>query len=299
MSQSVRSVPATRPATGSVAALRTCLAPAVDASAAIDGSDVTAGRASCISRVAILLYGVASYAISLAVFAYLAGFIGNVLTPTRLDGPAAGPLGVAIAVNLALVALFALQHSVMARPAFKRRWTQLVPAAAERSTYMLATNLVLLPLFLLWRPMGGVVWELHSPVARGVAWALYAAGWAVVLASTFLLNHFDLFGLRQVWLHFRGRPYTTLPFATPLFYRVVRHPLYLGWMLVFFATPTMTVAHLLFAAGMTAYMLVAIRWEERDLIELHPQYAAHRQRVPMLVPMLVRGRARRAPHVMD
>ncbi|HZL99069.1 MAG TPA: isoprenylcysteine carboxylmethyltransferase family protein, partial [Planctomycetota bacterium] len=229
-------------------------------------------------------------AVSLAVFAYLAGFVGNFAKPTRLDGPAAGPLGAALAVNLALIALFGAQHSAMARPAFKRAWTRIVPAPAERSTYMLATNIVLAALFAFWRPLGGEVWTLEHPVARGVAYGLYAVGWAVVLTATFLLNHFDLFGLRQVWLHFRGRPYTTLPFATPLFYSRVRHPIYLGWMIVFWATPTMTLAHLLFAAGLTVYMLRAIRWEERDLIELHPQYAAHRQRVPMLLPRL--GRAR-------
>jgi len=271
------STPSPRPA-----AARTCFAPAVDVPA-------ESRPASPASRLGVLAYGVASYAVSLAVFAYLAGFIGNLLTPTRLDGPAAGPLGAALAVNLLLVALFAAQHSVMARPAFKRAWTRIVPRPAERSTYMVATNLALLALFAFWRPMGGEVWTLQSPAARAVAYGLYAAGWVVVLTSTFLLDHFDLFGLRQVWLHFRGRPYTTLPFRTPLFYRYVRHPLYVGWMVVFWATPTMTLAHLLFAVALTAYMLVAVGFEEPDLVELHPQYAAYRRRVPMLLPRLRRA----------
>lgn len=269
-------------------ALRTCLAPAPDFDELEPAPAPVVPRASLTSRVAILSYGVASYAISLGVFAYLAGFVGNLLVPTRLDGPLVGTLGAALGVNLALVALFGLQHSVMARPWFKRGWTKLVPAAAERSTYMVATNLALAALFALWRPMGGMVWTLQHPIARGAAYGLYALGWAVVLASTFLLNHFDLFGLRQVWLFFRGRPYTTLPFGTPGFYRHVRHPLYVGWMLVFWATPTMGLAHLLFAVALTAYMLVAIRYEEPDLIDLHPQYAEYRRRVPMLVPGLVR-----------
>jgi protein-S-isoprenylcysteine O-methyltransferase Ste14 len=247
----------------------------------------SATRASLGSRVAILVYGVVSYTISLGVFAYLAGFVGGFLTPTRLDGPLTGSLGAALAIDLALVVLFALQHSRMARPAFKRGWTRLVPPAAERSTYMVATNVALAVLFALWRPMGGEVWTLHSPIARTAAFGLYGIGWVVVLTSTFLLNHFDLFGLRQVWLHFRGRPYTSLPFRTPGFYRIVRHPLYVGWTLVFWATPTMSLAHLLFAVGLTAYMLVAISYEEPDLIELHPQYVAYRQRVPMLVPRLI------------
>ena len=287
--------PSSRSQPGRAGSLRTCLAPIPD----LDGLDQLdsvraplAARASRASRIGVLTYGVASYAVSLGVFAYLAGFVGNFLVPTRLDGPLVGTLGAALGVNLALVALFGLQHSVMARPGFKRGWTKLVPPAAERSTYMVATNVALAALFALWRPMGGEVWTLQHPIACGVAYGLYALGWAVVLASTFLLNHFDLFGLRQVWLFFRGRPYTTLPFGTPGFYRHVRHPLYVGWMLVFWATPTMGLAHLLFAVALTAYMLVAIRYEEPDLIDLHPQYALYRQRVPMLVPRLVRARAR-------
>jgi protein-S-isoprenylcysteine O-methyltransferase Ste14 len=182
------------------------------------------------------------------------------------------------------MAMFAVQHSGMARPSFKRRWTRLVPEAAERSTYVLFSSLALLILFRYWRPVGGTVWATDDAASRAVLYALFAAGWAIVLAATFQLNHFDLFGLRQVWLHFRGRPYTPLRFSTPAFYQVVRHPLYVGWLLVFWATPRMTSAHLVFAATLTAYILAAIRWEERDLADAHPEYEAYRRRVPMLVP---------------
>jgi protein-S-isoprenylcysteine O-methyltransferase Ste14 len=215
--------------------------------------------------------------------------VGNVLTPTRLDAPARGSLGPAIAINLLLLSVFAAQHSIMARPWFKRWWTRLVPETAERSTYVLCSSLALIALFLFWQPMGGVVWDLQHPVARAAAQAVFVAGWLTVLVSTFLLDHFDLFGLRQAWLHFRGRPYAPLPFRTPGPYRIVRHPLYVGWLLAFWATPTMTFAHLLFALVTTAYILVAIRWEERDLVAAHPEYALHRERVPMLVPRLLRA----------
>ena len=244
--------------------------------------------ASLAARVGALAYGLVAYLIFLAAFAYAVGFVGGFITPTRLDGSAAGPLGAAVAINVALLTLFAVQHSVMARPWFKRRWTRLVPTPIERSTYVITSGLVMLPLFLGWRPMGGVLWDVQQPVARAAVWALFASGWLIVFVSTLLLNHFDLFGLRQVWLFFRGRPYTRLPFKTPGFYGHVRHPLYVGWMTCFWVTPTMTLAHLLFAVVTTAYMLVAIGWEERDLIEALPEYAAHRQRVPMLVPRLTR-----------
>lgn len=247
------------------------------------------------SRVVVFVYGVVSYAIFFVTFLYAIGFVGNVVVPTTIDGPRDGSVLAAVLIDVALLTLFALQHSVMARPAFKRRWTQLVPEPAERSTYVLFSSLALIALFALWRPIGGVVWDVTHPVGRALLLGVYAIGWATVLVCTFLINHFDLFGLRQVWLHLRGTPYTHLEFGTPGPYRVVRHPLYVGWLLAFWATPTMTVTHLLFAAMTTAYILVAIRLEERDLIDLHgEQYASYRRRVGMLVPRLGR-RATSAP----
>ena len=239
-----------------------------------------------VRRFLILTYGVLCYLLSLATFLYAVGFIGGFLTPTRLDGPPQGSLAAALAIDGGLLALFAVQHSGMARPGFKRWLTRLVPEPAERSTYVLLSSAALLVLFWQWRPLGGVVWEVQGEAARAAVFAVYAAGWVTVLVTTFLINHFDLFGLRQVWLAFRGAPYTTLRFATPWPYRLVRHPLYVGWLTVFWAAPTMTAAHLLFAVGLTAYILAAIRWEERDLVAAHPEYAVYRRRVPMLLPRL-------------
>ena len=247
------------------------------------------------SRVAVLAYGIVCYAIFFATFVYAIGFLGGFLTPTRLDGPVTAPLGAALGVDLALLSIFAVQHSGMARPAFKRALTRLLPPPAERSTYVLASSLALIALFAFWRPLGGVAWDVQAPAGRAALWGVFATGWLTVLVTTFLLNHFELFGLRQVWLHFRGRPYTMLPFATPGPYAVVRHPLYVGWFLAFWGAPTMSVSRLLFASVASVYILVAIRWEEKDLVDLHPEYAAHRERVPMLVPRLRRaaGRDRR------
>lgn len=249
-------------------------------------------RASLPARAIAFAYGLVCYAMFLGVFLYAIGWIGNFLTPTRLDGTRTGPMWLAAAVNVALLTVFALQHSVMARPTFKRWWTRFVPTPVERSTYVLATNVALLLMFVLWRPMGGVIWDVQHPAARAVLFALYGFGWALVLVATFLINHFDLFGLRQVWLYLRGSPYTHLRFATPGPYRLVRHPLYVGWLCVFWFTPTMTLAHLLFAAMTTAYILVAIRLEERNLVEHHgAAYEAYRRRTPMLIPF----RRRREP----
>jgi protein-S-isoprenylcysteine O-methyltransferase Ste14 len=239
-----------------------------------------------VHRFLLLTYGTLSYLLSLAALLYAVGFVGGFLTPTQLDGPRQGSLAAALAIDGGLLLLFAVQHSGMARPGFKRWLTRLVPGPAERSTYVLLSGVALLVLFWQWRPLGGVVWEVPGGAARAAILALYAAGWLTVLATTFLINHFDLFGLRQVWLAFRGVPYSSLNFATPWPYRVVRHPLYVGWLTVFWAAPTMTAAHLLFAVGMTAYILAAIRWEERDLVAAHPEYAAYRRRVPMLLPRL-------------
>jgi protein-S-isoprenylcysteine O-methyltransferase Ste14 len=244
-------------------------------------------------RIGIFVYGVLSYACFLAAFLYAIGFVGGFGVPRSIDSAPTTSPGVAIAIDLLLLALFALQHSIMARPAFKGWWTRFVPEAAERSTYVLASSLALLLLFWQWRPIGGVVWQVEDPVAQSLLHGIFAAGWLTVLITTFLINHFDLFGLRQVWLHLRGKPYQPLGFVTPGPYKLVRHPLYVGWLLAFWATPTMTAAHLLFAVMTTAYILIAVQFEERDLGEIHGErYAAYRRSVPMLVPKV--GVARRA-----
>lgn len=236
-------------------------------------------------RSAIFLYGVASYAVFFGSFLYAVGFIGNFGVPHTLDSAPAAGLVPSLLINLGLLGLFALQHSVMARPAFKRWMTRLVPASAERSTYVLASSLALIAIFAHWQPLGGTVWTVTDPTLRGVLWGCFAFGWLLVLVSTFLINHFDLFGLRQVWLQLVGRPYTEIGFRTPGPYRYVRHPLYVGWFFAFWAAPTMTVSHLVFAVATTAYILIAIRLEERDLVtHLGEAYRDYRERVPMLVP---------------
>jgi protein-S-isoprenylcysteine O-methyltransferase Ste14 len=229
-------------------------------------------------------YGVACYAIFCGTFLYAIGFVGNAVVPRSMDAGRTDPVGTALLVDLGLLALFAVQHSVMARPAFKRIWTRIVPEPLERSTYVLASSLALLFLFAEWRPIGGVVWQVDGALTT-VLLAVCAAGWLTVLGSTFLINHFDLFGLRQAWLYFRARPYTPLAFRTPALYRFVRHPLYVGWLLAFWATPTMTAAHLLFALATTGYILAAIQLEERDLVTAHGEvYRRYQREVPMLVP---------------
>ena len=236
-------------------------------------------------RTMIFVYGVICYLMFLAVFLYAIGFIGNFATPTSLDGPATGSLWTALAINMGLLSAFALQHSIMARPAFKRWWTRIVPEPAERSTYVLFTNLALIALFVHWQPLGGTIWIVTDPLGQAVLYGLFGLGWLIVLLSTFLINHFDLFGLRQVWLHLLGKPYTPLKFTTPWLYKIVRHPLYVGWFLVFWATPTMTAAHLLFAVVTTVYILIATRLEERDLEDsLGEAYTDYKQRVPRFVP---------------
>lgn len=241
-------------------------------------------------RWGVLTYGVGCYLVGISSVLYGIGFVGNILVPSSLDAPAEGGLAAALAVNVALILAFGLQHSIMARPWFKHWWARVVPAELERSTYVLFSGLALGLLFWQWRPMGGVIWDVRSPTLRVALYALFAAGWAIMLGTTFLINHFDLFGLRQVGLYFRGRPYTSLGFVTPGPYRMVRHPLYVGWLLAFWATPTMSLAHLLFATGLTAYILVAVYFEERDLVRAFGRsYAEYRQRVPMLVPFWPRG----------
>jgi len=235
-------------------------------------------------RCTIFLYGVLSYAVFFGSFLWAVGFIGNFGVPHTLDGLPAMPFGTALAIDLGLLALFAIQHSVMARPAFKRWLTRVIPVSAERSTYVLASSLALIVLMALWQPLGGNVWTVTDPTARGVILGVFAFGWIIVLVSTFLINHFDLFGLRQVWLQLVMKPYTHLPFRTPGPYRYVRHPLYVGWVTVFWSTSTMSLSHLVFAVMTTAYILVAIQLEERDLVDAHPEYRAYRDEVPMIVP---------------
>lgn len=237
-------------------------------------------------RFLVLMYGLAAYSLFFGIFLYSIGFVGGFLTPTTLDGPLQGSIGTAVAINLGIALLFGLQHSVMARPAFKEMLTKFIPQPMERSTYVLATNLVMLLLFWQWRPMGMMVWTVQHPLMQGMIWTLYGAGWLTVFGTTLLINHFDLFGLRQVWLYFCGQPYTQLKFVTPGPYRYIRHPLYIGWLMVFWFTPHMGAAHLLFAIGMTTYILIAIQFEERDLVKYHPDYADYQQRVPMLIPRL-------------
>jgi methanethiol S-methyltransferase len=239
-------------------------------------------------RALVFLYGILCYAVFFGVFLYGIGFLGNLVVPKTVDSPREVAIGTALATNLGLLLLFALQHSVMARPAFKQWWTRLVPQAAERSTYVLFSSLALAVLYWLWQPMGGKVWTFQAPAAVASLYSIYVLGCVLLLYSSFLINHFDLFGLRQVWLQAAGKPYTALKFSTPWLYQQVRHPLYVGWLMIFWATPTMTVAHLVFAVMTTAYILVAIRLEERDLVAAHPEYAEYRRRVPMLLPFSAR-----------
>lgn len=236
-------------------------------------------------RFAIFIYGVGSYAVFFTTFLYAIAFVGNFpLVPRSIDGIPEMAFGNALVINMLLLAVFAIQHSVMARPAFKAWWTRFIPQAAERSTYVLLSSLALIALFYFWQPMGGVIWQVENRSGQLPLLAGFGFGWALVLYSTFLINHFDLFGLRQVWLQLLGKPYAALPFKTPAAYKLVRHPLYLGWFFAFWCTPQMTAAHLLFAVLTSVYILIGIYLEERDLLKAHPEYAAYRQRVPMLLP---------------
>jgi protein-S-isoprenylcysteine O-methyltransferase Ste14 len=230
-------------------------------------------------------YGVASHLMFLAVFAWMGCFVGNLVVPKTIDSPAGGSIGLAVAIDLALLAMFAVQHSVMARPAFKRAWTRIVPQPIERTTYVLISNVVVILLIWQWRPIDAIVWDAQQPVVRGLLWGLFAIGWLLVPAVSLMINHFDLFGTRQVWLYLKGREYEPLQFRVPLLYKRMRHPLYIGWMTAFWATPTMTVGHLLFAGVLTLYMVLAALIEERDLIfHFGQQYEEYRRRVPMFVP---------------
>ena len=240
-------------------------------------------------RIGALIYGVLSYALFLAVLVYAVGFVGGFATPTSLDAAPTRPLVEALAIDLGLLAVFAVQHSGMARPAFKRWWTRIVPETVERSTYVLVSSLAMIALFAAWEPTGGVVWRTPEGWASIAVIGVYLAGWALLIYATFLIDHFDLFGLKQVWLPFVGRPYERPRFRTPGFYKLVRHPLYLGWLVIFWAAPVMTAAHLAFALATTVYVLFAILLEERDLArDFGADYAAYRHRTPMLIPGLPR-----------
>jgi len=239
-------------------------------------------------RIATFVYGAVSYATFFGTFLYAAGFVGNFIVPKTMDSPATGPWITALMIDLGLLTLFAVQHSVMARPAFKRLLTRVIPTVVERSTYVLASSLAMILLFWQWRPLGGVVWDVQNPVGQAMLYGGFAFGWLLVLVATFVINHFDLFGLRQVWRHLLGKPQSELRFVMPVLYRVVRHPLYVGWLCAFWCTPTMTVTHLFFAVVTASYILFAIQLEERDLIRKHPEYAEYRKQVPMLIPSMPR-----------
>ncbi len=244
-----------------------------------------AAAASSAQRLAVGVYGIAAYALFFAVFLYLIAFVGGVFVPKHTGSGAAAPLALAIPVNVALVLLFGVQHAIMARPRFKAWITRFIPAAAERSTFVVAASLCLVALFALWQPMPQVIWEFEHAVARGVLWALFALGFGLVLGSSFVISHFDLFGLRQSIMHMLSRTYAHIGFQVVGPYRLVRHPLMLGFLIAFWSAPTMTAGRLLFAAAMTAYILVGVSMEERDLIRTFGEhYRQYRRHVPSIIP---------------
>ena len=235
----------------------------------------------------ILLYGIGAYAVGMASLFYMIGWLGNWI-PNSIDSAPTSSFAASVTINLFVFIAFCIQHSVMARPEFKRSWTKIIPESAERSTYVLFSGVALGAMMLLWQPLGGPIWQLENQALRCVLHSIYAVGWVILVGSTFALNHFDLFGLRQVWLQFRKQPYSHLEFETPGPYRLVRHPLYVGWLTLAWATPDMTWTHLAFALATTGYILKAITWEEKDLIEIHGDtYRAYQRSTPKLIPQLV------------
>ena len=236
-------------------------------------------------RLAVFVYGLVSYLLFFLTFVCAVGFIGNLYLPRSMDSAARMSFWPALLIDAGLLLLFAVQHILIARPVFKEVLTRFIPEAAERSTYVLCSSLLLIALFAFWQPIGGVVWTFTNPVIRNGINVVFGLGFALVFVATLLINHFDLFGLRQVALFLVRKPYTYLEFRTPLFYRYVRHPLYVGWLIAFWATPTMTGAHLLFAGLTSAYILMAIGWEEHDLVTVHgSKYREYQKRVPKLIP---------------
>ena len=232
-----------------------------------------------------LVYGILCYVIFFVTFLYTVGFISSWVVPKHIDSAPQSSLGFALLVNASLLGIFALQHSIMARPAFKKWWANFVPAIIERSTYVIVSSLCLVLLFWQWQPIGGIIWEIKNPTTQLLLKLLSMVGFGIVLVSTFLINHFDLFGLRQVWLYFTGKEYFQISFKMPFVYKYVRHPLYFGFVVAFWAAPTMTAAHLFFALIMTVYIIIAIQFEEKDLIQYFgATYLQYRKSAPMLIP---------------
>lgn len=235
-------------------------------------------------RIVFFLYGLVAWFGFLGIFLYLIGFLGNLWVPKSVDGPSALPFAQAFAINVILLLLFGLQHSVMARPAFKRSWTRIVPEPIERSTYVHLSNIAMVLVLWLWQPLNTKIWDFHDSAIGTILWCVFGFGWLFVVLTSFLINHFDLFGVRQVWYHLLGRDIPPLRFREPGPYKWIRHPLYVGWLCAFWATPTMTLGHVLFAGALTAYILIAIQLEERNLAEVHSEYGDYKKKTGMLLP---------------